>query len=65
MNNPTRYNIFSELQQFKDKKIQLIIGEFADKHPAYVNWYCIHANIDTKKVIPECQKHGIGYLDWS
>ena len=56
------YNIASELQQIKDKNIPFIVGEFANKHPARINGNCVHATIDAKKIMTECQKHRFGYL---
>ena len=59
------YNIGIELQLIKNLNLPLIVGEFADKHPADINGQCVTAYIDAKAIMTECQKHGFGYLGWS
>jgi mannan endo-1,4-beta-mannosidase len=59
------YNIVTELQAIKNLNLPLLVGEFADKHPAHINGKCVNADIDAKIIMSECQKHGFGYLAWS
>ena len=59
------YNIATELQAIRNTGLPLVIGEFADKHSAYVNNKYIISDIDARLIMAECQKHGFGYLGWS
>jgi mannan endo-1,4-beta-mannosidase len=59
------YNIVSELQALKTKKIPLTIGEFANTHPARINGQCRELKVDAQSIMRECVKHGFGYLGWS
>jgi mannan endo-1,4-beta-mannosidase len=59
------YNITFELQEFKNRKIPVIIGEFANGNPTNINGVCKNLKIDALKIMSECLKHGFGYLGWS